>query len=350
MPGTSGGTRLAVEAARRVRKEFTVNASRLFLVSLLLLLLALPAAAQLNDTYVITAAANADGANRTRWATQFSILNPHLDRTLRVSMTFLPTGGRPSTEMLVDVPANSTFYSDNVLDEVFDEGGTGSLLVATFASDNPTVPDNVLARSFLVTTNTYNDDPSGTYGQTIPGTWTGLLDIDYDGISALANGIRNVTQLNWRTNVGAVNLGRCAVTLRVSVFDGDGNTILNKAPMELPPLGHLQERLPVQVDRGSVEFYVEDPCSADDDLYAVVFPYTSTIDGFSGDPTYQSPTLLASPGDLVTQKALSAGKPVDPTSFGKKIDSKYAAGVRAQAERRGVANLTRGEKGWKIAK
>lgn len=313
--------------------------------------MALPAAAQLNDTYVIPAAAYAAGANRTSWKTQLSIYNPHLDRDLRVSVTWIPTGSRQGIEKFVDVKRNSTATSDNILLDLFGlSSESGSLLLATFAEDNPGVPDNVLARAFHVTSNTYNDDPSGTYGQTIPGNFVGLFDVDTDGISAISHGVRNDNRADgWRTNFGALNLGRCNVTLRVSVFDANGRTILDRAAVQLPPLGHLQQRLPVNVDRGSVEFYVEDPCVNDDDLYAVVFPYTSTIDALSGDPVYQSPVLLAAAGDLVSSsKKVAANAVVDPTQVGRKIDSKFARKVRAQAENRGAARLELTAGGWKI--
>lgn len=316
---------------------------------LALLLIAMPAAAQVNDTYVIPAAAKANGNHGTQWLTSFSVFNPQLDYPLVISVTYIPTGGRVGLEELIEIPANSLAYSDDILDDLFGVRGTGSLLVASFPEDNPGVPNDVLSRSFLVTSNTYNNSRQGTFGQTIPGTWTGLLDFDWDGISAVAHGIRNLQSLGWRTNVGAVNLGRCNVTLRVSVYDADGRRVLNQAPFSIPPLGHMQDSLPIQIESGSVEFFVEDPCVNDDDLYAVVFPYTSTIDQLSGDPTYQSPTLLAPPGSLFAKKT---GLRIDATSagFGKKIDSKYASRVRATAERRGKAKLVRGAKGWQITR
>jgi hypothetical protein len=299
----------------------------------------------LNDTYVIPVSGNVPGAFGTRWMTQFSIMNPHLDHALRVSITYLPTGGGVGIEEIVPLPANSVAYSDNILSDLFERVGSGSLLVATFAQDNPGVPNDVLSRSFLVTTNTYNNAPSGTFGQTIPGVWAGLLDIDVDGISSVAHGIRNLSQEGWRTNIGAVNLGRCTATVLVTVYDADGRRLLDAAPLLVPPLGHIQDRLPVEVDMGSIEFWVNDPCANDDDRYAVVFPYTSTIDQLSGDPTYQSPTLLASPGTLFAK-----GKKLDATSLGKKIDSQIAARVRAQAERHGEATLVRNKGRWQITK
>jgi hypothetical protein len=91
----------------------------------------------------------------------------------------------------------------------------------------------------------------------------------------------------------------------VSVYDANGDTVVQDAPYGVPPLAHWQERLPVTVEGGSVEFLVQDPCWNDDNLYAVVFPYTSTIDDISGDPRYQTPSLLATPGLIFGKKTAS---------------------------------------------
>ena len=313
----------------------------------LLLLVSLPAAAQINDTYVIPGSANQQGGFGTRWMTQFSLFNPHLDHELVVSITLLPTGGGTGIEELVRVPANSLAYSDNLLLDLFGVTGSGALLVATFPEDNPGVPNNMPSRAFLVTSNTYNNAPDGTFGQTVPGIWTGLLDYDADPISSISHGIRNSARDGWRTNIGATNLGRCNVTLRVSLYDANGNTLLNQVAFGIPPLGHFQDRLPVEVDAGTVEFFVDDPCVNSNENYAVVFPYTSMIDNLSGDPSYQGPTLLATTSVLfpngMTAQALAEPRPV-----GKKIDTNYVRPIREQAERRGFATLERDSKGWRI--
>lgn len=313
----------------------------LLLAILLLLCTSLSALAQVTDTYVIPAAANARGANNTRWMTQFSLFNPHLDHALQIRVIELRTGGAIGDEVLIPLPANATYISDNVLDDLFDREGTGALLVATFPEDNPGVPDQVINRAFLVNSNTYNNAASGTYGQTIPGVWAGLMDYDTDGISGIAHGIDNSTGLKFRTNVGAVNLGPGDVTVRVRIYDADGNT-LQTAALFVPGYGHIQDRLPVAVEGGSVEFFVEDS-RADTADFALVFPYTSTIDDLSGDPRYQTPALLASPGVIFGKK----GVVVDTTQLGKKIDTNYARRVRAHANDRGTVNLVRTERGWK---
>ncbi len=314
---------------------------KLLLLAVLISAASLPAMAQLNDTYVIAAAGNQRGAFGAHWMTRFSLFNPHLDHSLVVSVTFLYTGGAPGPEKLITIPPNSMAYADNLLDELYGIQGSGSLLVATFPEDNPGLPDDVLSRSFLVTSDTYNNTANGTYGQTIPGTWTGLFDYDFDGISSVSPIVRN--EGIWRTNVGAVNLGACGVNLLVNVYDGDGNTVLSQAPLPIPPYGHNQAPLPVEIEVGSVEFFVDDPCADDAQRYAVVFPYTSTIDRRTGDPSYAAPTLLANP-DILFAK----GQKIDPHALGKKIDVTYARNVRAHAQRTGSASLTRAAKGWKI--
>jgi len=303
------------------------------IVSAFFCFVATAAVAQLNDTYIIPAAANVSGAFGTRWMTQFSVFNPHLDYSLKVSVTYLPTGGGRGDEVTFTVPANAVAFSDNILDDLFDiRNGSGALLVATFPEDNPGVKNDVISRSFLLETNTFNNSSSGTYGQTIPGVWAGLQDFNTDGISAVAHGIRNLASAGWRANVGAVNLGRSNVNLLVSVYDIDGNTILDQKPLNIPPLGHMQAALPVQVDRGSVEFFVDDPSKQ-----AVVFPYVSVIDQLSGDPTYHSPTLLAQPKSLFFKGVL---KPVEATvNPGRKITIDDARAIRATAEHRGTQQL-----------
>lgn len=319
-----------------------MKASRYIFIASLFTLLSFSAFAQVNDTYIIPAAANAAGAFGTRWSTQFSVFNPQ-GYDLRVSVTFLPTGGGSGSEVILRVPANAVAFSDNVLLDLFNRSGSGALLVATFPEDNPGVPNDVISRAFLVTTDTFNTDAlNGTYGQTITGIWAGLQDYNTDGISGIAHGVRNLAREGWRANVGAVNLGRTNVNVLVSVYDIDGHTILNKKPFNVNPLAHTQIGLPVEVDRGSVEFFLDDP-SKD----AVVFPYVSVIDNISGDPKYQSPTLLASPSVLFGKGPAALQTLASP---GRKIDVTYARGVRATATRLGEATLLRTSSGYRITR
>ncbi|HYM60646.1 MAG TPA: hypothetical protein VEZ11_07120 [Thermoanaerobaculia bacterium] len=320
-----------------------MKVSRYIIPLILLGCLAVPLTAQVNDTYVIPVSGNLNGAFGTRWMTRFSVFNPQTQYSLKISVTFVPTGGAVGTEARFTVPANSVAFFDNVLSDVFHVNGSGALLVATFPEDNPGVPNDIVSRAFLVTSDTYNNASSGTYGQTIPGVWAGLQDFNTDGISAIAHGIRDIAAQGWRTNVGAVNLGRRSITMHVTVFDYNGNTILDNAPFTIPPMAHLQDHLPVEVDRGAIEFTVDDPSKQ-----AVVFPYTSTIDQLSGDPSYQSPTLLATPKVLFPKGAMTP-TPASLASPGKKLDLTIAREVRANATSIGEVALVMSTEGYRIA-
>jgi hypothetical protein len=285
-------------------------------LTLLLLLFALPLAAQINDTYVIPVVANVPGNFGTRWMSQISIFNPQLDVSLKVSVVYLPTGGGKGAEVLITVPSNSVALADNILQEWFHiSNGSGALVVATFPEDGN--PSDLISRSFLVTTNTFNNSSSGTFGQTIAGIWTGLQDYSGEGVSAISHGIRNISRFGWRTNFGALNIGDTPATLRINVYDNDGKTLIKNATYTVPAQGHNQWALPVELDRGAIEFFVDDSTKN-----AVVFPYTSTIDQYSGDPTYQSPALLASASYLYGK-----GKPM-PTTIGRKITIDDARAIR----------------------
>ena len=311
----------------------------------LLVFLAVPLAAQVNDTYVIPAAANTPGLYGTRWMTSFSVFNPQPDYPLTVSVTYIPsadsTPGK-SLEVTFTVPPNATALSDNILDDLYGVSGTGALLVATFPEDNPKVPNSVLARAFLVTSSTYNNSSTGTYSQTIPGVWAGLQNFNTDGISAIAHGVRNSDRLGWRSNIGAVNLGRSNVTLNVWIRDRDGRTIIKNAPLNIPPLSHRQVAMPAEVNGGSIEFQVDDPGKD-----AVVFPYVSTIDRLSGDPTYQTPTLLAS-AKVLFKMGLPAF--ADTTSIGTKIGLQQARVLRANSTSMGWVSVMQTPAGLRITR
>ena len=313
------------------------------LVSLLFVFFAVPLVAQVNDTYVIPAAANTPGLYGTRWMTSFSVFNPQPDYPLTVSVTYLPsadtTPGK-ALEVTFTVPANGTALSDNVLDDLYGISGTGALLVATFPEDNKTVPNNVLARSFLVTSSTYNNSSTGTYSQTIPGVWAGLQNFATDGISSIAHGVRNIDRLGWRSNIGAVNLGRSNVTLNVWIRDRAGRTIIKNAPLNIPPLSHRQVAMPAEVNGGSIEFMVDDPTKD-----AVVFPYVSTIDRLSGDPTYQTPTLLATASVLFK---MGMPLPTADASIGRKIGLQQARILRETSISMGQAHLLETSTGLRL--
>jgi hypothetical protein len=314
-------------------KDRIMKISRYITLLLLATALSISVAAQVNDTHILPAVGLTSGAAGTQWTSSVYVFNPQ-PHTLNISVTFLRTLGGIGDEILLVVPPNMTAVADNVLAEWFQTSGTGSLLFATFREDNPGIEDSILARSFLVRSRTFNTGTQGTFGQGIPSTWVALLD---DGISSIAQGIHNqgvVGSSGFRTNIGAVNLGRETVWLLVVVYDENGNVVGNtfNQPLEftLHPFSHYQDRLPISGRDLTLEFFLDDPSGE-----SAVFPYVSIVDNRSGDPTYVEPVLLASPDILF--KTGFAAKSEDGTSApGRFLDIERAAEVRARAVRIGT--------------
>ena len=153
--------------------------------------------------------------------------------------------------------------------------GTGALLV--FA-DWDLSCDPIEDCDFLVTSRTYTVDPVagiGEFGQTIPGssTWQG---IDWDTLGYAA-GILN-DGVSFRANLGITSWSGDWTTVMVDVQDSDG-VIVESLSYEVPPFGHVQERLAAQIEGGSVVIWLEDG-PAD----ALVFGYVSVVDESTGDP------------------------------------------------------------------
>src|SRR5688500_15243063 len=91
-------------------------------------IIAIPAAAQLSDVYVVPAIADTPGAAGTVWKAAFFLMNPQQD-DLVGTLVFGATGGAEGAVFDFDAPANMTVSSDNILAEFDVPQGSGSLLV-----------------------------------------------------------------------------------------------------------------------------------------------------------------------------------------------------------------------------
>lgn len=246
-----------------------------------------PAAAQLSLQWMVPAAADTPGLNGTRWHTDLSLHNPH-DFDLPVMIQFLPSNtdnGVADTLALTLYPWETFNLWDVLGPDHFGVGGTGALLV--FA-DTALVCDPVEDCEFLATSRTYTLDPSGgggEYGQTIPGaaTWQG---VDWDTLGYAA-GILN-DGVRFRCNVGIASWDWEWTTVVVDVQDAAGS-IVDSMSVEVPPFGHVQQRLTAPIDGGSLVFWIDG--GSDDPL---MFGYASVVDELTGDSSFQ----LAQPSSV----------------------------------------------------
>lgn len=286
-----------------------------------------PVSAQVHDIYVLPAIISQAGAGGTQWSSEIHMFNPQPHR-LWITLVYIPSGGGPGLT-LEPFPLESqmTAYAEDVLRDVFEIEGRGSLLIAAFAEDNTHVQDDPLVRSFIANGKNANTTSFGTYGVSMPGVSSGLQDYFTDGISAVSAGVHNygvIGASGYRAAVGAVNLGRYSTTLIVSVYDAEGDVLVDQKSFFLPPQGHIQDALPSLVEHGSVEFYVDDPTDS-----AVVFPYVTVVDNRTGDGIHIDPVLIADPADLLTK-----GKTVNAAgSIGTRVSATIARDLRDAARR-----------------
>jgi hypothetical protein len=307
------------------------NLSRVGATLLFSLFLAFPAAAQFSDVYVLTAMGNTPGAAGTFWVNDFHVMNPQ-SYPLKVTLTYIPTAAGQAKTFNITLKANETQWAENILEQFSVSNATGALLVWVNPADNPTVPDDPAALSVVVQSRSFNDRPTGTVGQGIPGVTTGLVDYDLDQISAIATGVNNWGAPGvdgFRTNVGGVNLADISTTLMVRVIDDDGNTVADH-PFTLNPGTHYQASLPTTIQHGTLEFWVQFPAGYSPTFSDLVIPYASIIDNRTGDPTYLNPTLLATAGTLWGKQAMTVRAPV-------KITADAIRGIVARSEHLGDA-------------
>ena len=280
-----------------------------------------PVAAQLSLQWMVPAAANTAGLNGTYWHSDLSLHNPH-SFELPVILQFLPSDSdnQVADTLYLTLEPWATFNLWDVLgSNYFATEGTGAILV--FA-DWDLSCDPIEDCDFLVTSRTYTLDQGGgggEYGQTIPGssTWVG---IDWSTLGYAA-GILN-DGLNFRTNVGIASWSADWTSVVVDVQNADG-AIVESFSIEVPPFGHVQERLPTQIEGGSLVFWLED--GPDD---ALVFGYASVVDQITGDASFQlaQPSLVGFAWAKVSEKTgdRRSGPTVDAARGPREVDGRVA--------------------------
>lgn len=264
-------------------------------ILILIAALAPPAHAQLAADWMVTASAHTPGVGGTFWRTDLSLHNPH-QFELPILVQLLPTDSVNWESIALPItlyPWETVNLWDALAPDLLDHRGTAALLVY---ADTSLACDPIEDCQFLVTSRTYTPDPRGAGGefaQTIPGVdyWRAVDWSSY----GYAAGILNDGEL-FRCNIGVASWSPGWTVVRVDVQDSAGN-ILASPELEVPPFGHVQQRLATAVEGGSLVFYLVD--GPDD---ARIFPYASVVDQTTGDPSYQG--AIASTAGVVAAKSV----------------------------------------------
>ncbi len=219
-------------------------------------------------TYLVPASAHVSGLGGTSWVSDVVIFNG-ANSPAYVNLYYLPGNqdhrGRTGKQVFVPVRASVTLA--DVLGTTFGQSsGSGSLYLG---SD----------RSLVVTSRTYNNAPSGTYGQFIAGRPTGT--------AIQANQVAHLIQLtrsgDYRTNIGFANASGTAITVSVDLYGSDGSLIAARSyPLE--PWGFYQKTDPIGTNVSDAYALVSSSTAG-----ARFFTYASVIDNRTGDPVCITP-------------------------------------------------------------
>jgi hypothetical protein len=232
------------------------------------------------DLFVPTAA-HLTGQNNVKWRTDLEVQNPDSVQA-RYSIALLRRGEDNSDPARADLtldPGQSVRYTD-VLQTLFGFSGAAALCI---------VP---VEGTVVVTSRTYAESESGTYGAFVPAVArANAIGLGSEGMLI---GLSHDPSLGagFRTNIGLVNANAHRLTVAALFYLADG-TPLGTVSYDLQPFEFRQ------VDRAFERFTadrVEDgyvlvrmPSGAGGqmlDATTKFFAYASVIDNLTGDPTY----------------------------------------------------------------
>jgi hypothetical protein len=242
----------------------------------------------------VPAAAHVAGANHTLWRTDLEAMNPGQVEA-RFRLEVLPADSDNSTPMGQShvVQAGQSVRYQDVL-SLFNLEGSAALRI---------VPE---AGEILVTSRTFNDVGSETYGQYVPA----INDVEALTTEETARLVQLAYSPNprsgYRTNIGFVSACDETVTIDLDLYTGSGSH-LGLVQVVLPPYAYHQENA----------VFADFTSSPLDDAYAEVrsnsegaryFAYASVVDNLSGDPVFipSSRTAVAT-GDFDFSEDFSAG-------------------------------------------
>jgi hypothetical protein len=215
------------------------------------------------------------------WRSDVSVVSRAAD-AVQISASFVPADS-PSEFIVrsLEVPARSALELQDIVRTTF--GTTGSGWIELVAS----------APGVAVFSRTYNDDPSGTYGQFVP-TLTPGDEILLGGDVAVLAGLSSAG--GFRTNLGITSFSATDITVTVRAFRDDGE-LIGELDVVVPAQAFVQvERLLSNAFGFTGTAWAT---LTSDDAGAWYVAHASVIDGQSGDPIYV-PALV---------RAVAAGGP-----------------------------------------
>jgi hypothetical protein len=218
-------------------------------------------------------AANIRGVNASHWVTDMVISNledVEVTATVERFQRSKSNAATDTTELTL-APGQSLLIRD-ALTTLFSSTGAATLAIHG-------------SRGLTAVGRTYNDTPSGTFGQLVPG-----LDISADGV--LRRGmVGHLLQLEEsgaegrRTNLGLVNTGQVPTAVELRFFDEHG-LLIGVIEELLPPFGNIQLNRVLRSVSGAGLRNARAEVRVASSI-ARVIAYAASVDNRSGDPVMQ---------------------------------------------------------------
>jgi PKD repeat protein len=219
---------------------------------------------------LISVTAQTNGVGGSVWRTELSLFNAG-SQPVSINLSFLPgAGGEVLTRALVLNPKQSKTYA-NALLEIFDlPSGAGALVIEGTSAAS--------SASLKVSSRTFTNGTSGTYGQAVP-----------DVVSADLQQTLYMTGLasdsSYRTNIGLVNRSSAPVAATLLLMDANGST-LGSTQVTVPAGSFQQAALsgyfPQAGTAAQTGMTLRVSAAAADALSA----YASVVDNRTQDPIY----------------------------------------------------------------
>lgn len=230
----------------------------------LLLLLALVVSIPVHAArWIVPAAASAAGAQNTRWKTDLRLVNPDASRAVSARVYYLNANTDNSalgTSITVDVPANGQVALADVVSSRFGLTGTGALLVDA-------------SSPLVVTSRTFNDTGSATFGQFLPGVAVEQATTETTHIVYLQK------NAEYRTNLGFAGTTSTAGSVTVTLFDA-ANVRLGGGTFQVAAYGQTQ----INDIFAAVGAAATSVARAEVKGTVPIVAYGSVIDNRTGDP------------------------------------------------------------------
>ena len=221
----------------------------------------------------MSGAANIRGANSSHWVTDMVISNlEEVGVTVTVERFVRDGGGDPDgTVDLALAPGQSLLIRD-ALTTLFSSEGAAALAIHG-------------SRGLTAVGRTYNDTPSGTFGQLVPG-----VDISADGVLRRGT-VGHLLQLEEsgaegrRTNLGLVNTGQAPAVVELRFFDEHG-LLIGVLEEQLPAFGNIQLNRVLRSVSGAGLSNARAEVRVESSIAGVI-AYAASVDNQTGDPVMQ---------------------------------------------------------------